>query len=51
MSNAKLSDHQLFGEAKAALRGKDEKRAEALFAELSERSVTRNKAKVANDPA
>ena len=51
MSNTEMSDHQLIDNAKAALREKDGKRAKVLFAELSERSVARNKAQVANDPA
>ena len=51
MSNPELSDYQLLGEAKAALREKDIERAKPLFAEFSERSVAKVKAKVANDPA
>ncbi|WP_267395134.1 MULTISPECIES: hypothetical protein [unclassified Sphingomonas] len=51
MSNTALSDHRLLNEAKAALRGKDGERAKALFDKISERSVARSKAKVANDPA
>ena len=51
MSNAELSDHQLLDKAKAALRDKDGDRAEVLFAEFSDRSVARNKARVANDLA
>jgi len=51
MSNAELSDHQLLDKAKTALRVKDRNRAKVLFAEFSDRSVARNKARVANDPA
>lgn len=50
MSNAELSDHQLLDKAKAALSVKDGDLAKVLFAEFSDRSVARNKAKVANDP-
>lgn len=49
MSNTELSDYQLLDKAKAALREKNGDRAKILFAEFSERSVARNKAKVAND--
>jgi hypothetical protein len=51
MSNVELSDHQLLDKAKAALREKDVEHAKLLFAEFFERSVARNEAKVANDPA
>jgi hypothetical protein len=51
MSNTELSGHQLLDKAKTALREKDEERVKGLFAEYSERSVARDKAKVANDPA
>jgi hypothetical protein len=51
MSNTELSDRRLLDIAKAALREKDGERAKALFAEFSERSVARDKAKVANDTA
>lgn len=51
MSNPELSDYQLLDEARAALREKDIERAKPLFAEFSERSVAKVKAKVANDPA
>jgi len=50
MSNKELSDHQLLEIAKAALLEKDGERAKVLFAEFSERSVARDKTKVANDP-
>ncbi|MDB5678076.1 hypothetical protein [Sphingomonas bacterium] len=50
MSNTELSDHQLLDVAKAALREKDSERAKLLFAEFSERSVARDKARVAKDP-
>jgi hypothetical protein len=51
MSNTEMSDHQLLDKAKTAIHEKDGERAKVLFAEFSERSVARNKAKVANDPA
>jgi hypothetical protein len=51
MTSPELSDGQLLGKAKAALREKDTKRAGPLFAEFSERCVVRAKAKVANDTA
>jgi hypothetical protein len=51
MSNTKLSDHQLFEEAKAALCGKDRGRAKALFKAFFDRSAARDKARAANDPA
>jgi hypothetical protein len=51
MSNTELNDHQLLAGAKAALRQKDGERAKAFFAKFSERSLARNKARVANDPA
>jgi hypothetical protein len=51
MSNTELSDHQLLYKAKTALREKDGERANGLFSEYSKRSVARDKAKVANDPA
>jgi hypothetical protein len=51
MSNTELSDHQLLDKAKTAFREKDRDRAKILFAEFSDRSVVRNKAKVANDHA
>ncbi|WEK02377.1 MAG: hypothetical protein P0Y59_12060 [Candidatus Sphingomonas phytovorans] len=51
MSNADLNDRQLLREAIAAFREKDIERARPLFAEFSERSVARVKARVANDPA
>ena len=51
MNKPELSDYQLLGEAKAALREKDIKRAKPLFAKFFERSVAKVKAKVANDPA
>jgi hypothetical protein len=51
MSNVELSDHQLLDKAKTALRQKDGDRAKGLFTEYSKRSVARDRAKVANDPA
>ena len=50
MSNPELSDEQLLNEAKTAHREKDIERAKRLFAEFSERSLAKVKAKVANDP-
>jgi hypothetical protein len=46
-----LNDFKLLDEAKTALRDKDIKPAEPLFADFSERRAERVKAKVANDPA
>jgi hypothetical protein len=51
MSNADLNDRQLLREAITAYRKKNIERARPLFAEFSERSIARVKAKVANDPA
>jgi hypothetical protein len=51
MSNTDLSDRQLLDAARAAFHAKDLERAKPLFAEFSERSVARVKAKVANDVA
>lgn len=51
MSNTMLSDHQLFDEAKAALREKHRGRAKAIFTAFFERRAARNKAGAANDPA
>ena len=51
MSTPELSDNQLLAEAKVALREKNGKRAKVFFAEFSERSLARNKARVANDAA
>ena len=49
MSDSDLSDHQLFEQARAAIRAKDTERAQDLLTEISERSVVRDKARVAND--
>ena len=49
MSDTKLSDCQLLHEAKKAFRKKDTERAKHLAAEIEERSLAKNKAKVAND--
>jgi hypothetical protein len=51
MSNTELSDNQLFAKVRAAFREKDGDLAKVLFAEFSDRSLARNKARVANDPA
>jgi hypothetical protein len=51
MSKTELSDFELLDKAKAALRVKDTKCAEPLFAKFSERREARVKAKVENDPA
>ena len=51
MSNPGSGEYRLLDEAKAALREKDIERAKSLFAEFSERSTAKFKAKVANDPA
>lgn len=51
MSNAELSDRQLLAEAKAAIREKDFEHAKPFLAEFSNRSLARDKAKAANDPA
>jgi len=51
MSNADLSDPELFRAALAAFREKNIERARPLFAEYAERRVARVKAKVANDLA
>lgn len=50
MSDKESSDHQLLEIGKSALLEKDRERAKALFREFAERSVARDKAKVANDP-
>lgn len=49
MSNTDLNDHQLLTQAKTALREKDFGRADAFFTEHAERSLMKNKARVAND--
>jgi hypothetical protein len=51
MSNADLTDQQLLSQAGAALREKDKERAKPFLVEFSERSVVRDKARVANDTA
>ena len=51
MSYIELSDRQLLDQARAAVREKNMDRTKPLFAEFAERSVTRVKAKVANDTA
>lgn len=50
MRNTESSEHQLLGKAAAALREKDRELANRLFAEYSELSVARDKARAANDP-
>ena len=49
MSNAELSDRKLLHAALTAFREKDLERAKPLFAEYTERSVARLRAKAAND--
>lgn len=49
MSNTELNGSQLLTQAKTALRQKDAGRADAFFAEHAERSLLKNKARVAND--
>lgn len=49
MSNTKLNDDQLLTQARTALREKDAGRADAFFAEHAERSLMKNKTRVAND--
>jgi hypothetical protein len=51
MSDTNLNDYQLFEQAKAAIRAKNAERAQNLLTEISERSVARDKARVANDLA
>lgn len=51
MNSTELSDRELLDNAKAALREKGKERAKVLLAKFSKRSVARDKAKVANDPA
>ena len=51
MSNADLSDRQLFRDAVIAFREKDIERAKPLFDEYAARRVAKVKARVANDVA
>lgn len=51
MSIAELTDQQLLNEAKAAYRDGGKELAKPFLVEFSRRSVARDKAKAANDPA